>query len=279
MDIRFVETVIAAVEEGSLAAAARRQGITAAAAAQRVSALEQILGVALLRRDGRRMAATPDCEVLLPDLRAMLALRAGLAGRLAHQALSGTFRLGAVSTALGDFGVAVVQALKAQAPDVALSLTPAPSRDTFAAFEAGKLDAALIVAPPFALPKTMQFEVLAQQAIGLVTGSSRAPDAPFVVYSRHAWGGAACWQALQRIQGDAKILCELDAVEGIAQMVQDGLGQAVLPQWGGLARHFGDLRFDPLEAAPREIGLLTWRRTTARPIMALVRKALQLPLP
>lgn len=262
-----------AVEEGSVAAAARRQGITAAAAAQRVSALEDILGVALLRRDGRHMAATPDCEVLLPDLRAMLALRAGLAGRLAHQALSGTFRLGAVSTALGDFGVAIVQALKAQAPDVALSLTPAPSQDIFEAFQAGKLDAAILVSPPFELPKTMQFEVLEHQEIGHVTVPGGAKDAPFVVYGRQSWGGAACWDALQGIRGNAKILCEMDAVEGIAQMVQDGLGQAVLPRWGGLARHFGGLQFDPLNAAPRQIGLLTWRRTMARPIMALVRDA------
>lgn len=276
MDVRFVETLLAAVEEGSLAAAARRQGITAAAAAQRISALETGLKAPLLVRDGRRMAATPDCEVLLPDLRQMVALKAGLVGRLAQEQLGGRLRLGAVSTALSDFGPRVVQQLEAEAPAVELALIPAASEEVFRQFQDGALDAALIVAPPFELPKTMRFEVLATQPIGYVHAAEQPvdSDAPFLVYSRASWGGAACWRALCSQVSAPRVRCEMDAVEIIAQMVDGGLGQSVLPRWGGLARHHGGLAFSEIPGALRRVGLLTWRRDARRPVIRLLRQCL-----
>ncbi len=276
MDVRFVETLLAAVEEGTLAAAARRQGITAAAAAQRIAALEAGLKVPLLVRDGRHMAATPDCEAVLPDLRQMVALKAGLAGRLAQEKLGGRLRLGAVSTALSDFGPTVVQQLEAEAPAVELALIPAASEVVFRQFEEGALDAALIVAPPFALPKTMQFDVLAKQPIGFVRSvvDGQDIDGPYLVYSRTSWGGAACWRALTSQVATPQVRCEMDAVEIIVQMVEDGLGQSVLPQWGGLARHHGGLIFEAIPGAVREVGLLTWRREARRPVIKLLRQCL-----
>ncbi|WP_294221201.1 LysR substrate-binding domain-containing protein [uncultured Shimia sp.] len=276
MDVRFVETLLAAVEEGSLAAAARRQGITAAAAAQRISALEAALKVPLLVRDGRRMTATPDCEVLLADLRQMVMLKAGLAGRLAQEQLVGQLRLGAVSTALSDYGPAVVKTLEVDAPGVELALIPAASEQLFKQFEDGALDAVLIVAPPFELPKTMQFDVLAKQPIGFVwpTGQGEDLNTPFLVYSRASWGGAVCWTALRSQISEPTLRCELDAVEVIAQMVEDGLGQAVLPRWLGLGKHHGDLQFTEILGAYREVGLLTWRRDARRPLVRLLRRTL-----
>ena len=278
MDVRFVETLLSAVDAGSLAATARRQGITAAAAAQRIGALEAALKVPLLVRDGRRMAATPDCEALLPDLRQIVALKAGLAGRLAQEQLGGQLRLGAVSTTLSDYGPVVVKTLESDAPGVELALIPAASEQLFRQFEDGALDAALIVAPPFELPKTMQFDVLATQPIGFVRPAGQDKDlgVPFLVYSRASWGGAVCWSALRSHVSDPTVRCELDAVEIIAQMVEDGLGQAVLPRWGGLAKHHGDVRFTEIQGAFRDVGLLTWRRDARRPLVRLLRRTVGL---
>jgi DNA-binding transcriptional LysR family regulator len=275
MDLRFVETLLAAVEEGSLAGAARRLGITAAAVSQRVAALEAELAVPLLVRAGRQMAPTPDCDMLLADLRHMVALHAGLAAKLNSAELRGSLRLGAVSTALSDFGPKIVRSLEAQAPEVALSLIPAASDEIYRDFSEGNLDAALIVAPPFELPKTMTFEPLARQAVGLLQGRNAPVGLPYVLYKRTAWGGAVCWEALQAHDPAPRILCEMDAVEIIAQMVADGLGQAVLPQWGGLARYQEELSFAPLGASYREVGLLTWRRDARRPVIALLRDILR----
>lgn len=274
MDLRFVETLLLVVDHGSLAEAARRQGITAAAATQRVAALEAELNVPLLARDGRRMAPTPDCEVLVPDMRRMVALRLSLPGLLAQERLEGHMRFGAVSTALSDFGPQLVQALEREAPAVDLTLIPGAAAQVFQQFERGDVDAALIVAPPFSLPKTIRFDVVARQRIGFVRRADAPRDVPFLLYSREAWGGALCWQALRTQVADPRVRCEMDALEIIAQMVSDGLGQAVLPAWGGLDRHFPTLQFEPIADVYRDIGLLTWRRDMRRPLVQLVQQSL-----
>lgn len=273
MDLNFVDSLVAVVDRGSMAGAARDLNVTAAAISQRIAALENELRVPLLVRQGRRMVATPECEVILPEMRKMLALRDGLPALLAGDGLRGTLRLGVVSTALSAFGADIVRGLKADAPNVELMIKPGAAPEVFAGFERAELDAALIVAPPFELPKTMRFDVIAREPIGIVARSDTPADAPYILYSREAWGGALCWQAMERGVAGRDILCEMDAVEAITQMVRDGLGQAVLPLWGGLRPLPDGLTFQQLSGA-REIGLLTWRRDDSRSVLRLLRDIL-----
>lgn len=291
MDLRFVETLVLAVEEASLAAAARRLGITPAAVSQRIDALEAELKVPLLRRSGRGMAATPDAEALLPALRQMLALRQDLAQQLAQDQMTGVLRLGAIDTVLADHAAHVVQGLRDLAPAVTLTLVPGASARLYADVEAGRLDAAILVAPPFALPKALRFDVIEVQPIGLLTpvpadgartstpasGPDNTPatvqaDLPFLLYDRTSWGGALCHRVLTRaVAGDQvddvagkqnrpqstpQILAEMDALDTIAQLVADGVGQAIVPRWQALDRFAGKTVFTPIGQDTRQIGLL-----------------------
>ena len=122
----------------------------------------------------------------------------------------------------------------------------------------------------------MQFDVLAKQPIGFVRSEDQreSNDVPYLVYSRMSWGGADCWRALTAQVSEPQVRCEMDAVEIIAQMVEDGLGQSVLPRWGGLARHHGGLSFEAIPGAVRDVGLLTWRREARRPVIKLLRRCL-----
>ena len=54
MDIHFLGNLLLVVDTGSMAEAARRVGVTPAAIAQQVQALERELGVPLLVRAGRK---------------------------------------------------------------------------------------------------------------------------------------------------------------------------------------------------------------------------------
>ena len=58
MDTRFLETFLMAVDNGSIAEAARRLNLTAAAVAKRIRALENEIGTALLSRSGRTIRPT-----------------------------------------------------------------------------------------------------------------------------------------------------------------------------------------------------------------------------
>lgn len=63
---------VALVAGGSLSAAARELGISAAAVSKRLSQMESRLGVPLVNRTTRRMSLTPDGEVLLGHARRIL---------------------------------------------------------------------------------------------------------------------------------------------------------------------------------------------------------------
>ncbi len=269
MDLKFVSCLLSVVELGSLAAAARAEGITASAVAQRVAALEAELKAPLLRRAGRVMQPTPQCRAVLPQLRRMVAMQGAVTAALHLRELAGPLRLGAVSTALGDYAPHLAAALRQHAPEVGLHLVPGASSILFSAFEEERLDAAILVRPPFELPKTMQFRVLARQPVCLMRPEHAVPEAalPYIVYSRGSWGGAACWQALSALAPKLEILAEADAPEMIAQMVQDGLGQAVLPDWAGRQARFPGLEVSALPAPPRDIGMLTWTRDAERPVI------------
>ena len=58
MDTRFLETFLMTVDNGSIAEAARRLNLTAAAVAKRIRALESEIGTVLVSRSGRTIRPT-----------------------------------------------------------------------------------------------------------------------------------------------------------------------------------------------------------------------------
>ena len=276
MDTRFVASLLAIVEEGSIAAAARRAGVTASALSQRVAALEGDLGVALLRREGRMVRPTHACSRLLPRLREFMRLEGDLRADLRGHGMAGTVRVGAISTALGDWAAPLLRHLRATAPEVDLRLVPGTSSGLLALLEAEEIDVAVVVEPPMALPKSLRFQPLLNEPIGLLSPVRGPSDRlPYLVYSRDAWGGAVCWSALNARVHDPAVLVEMDALETIAQMVEDGVGQAVLPRWRGLSRHAPKAQFAPWPDVHRTIGLVHRLRDLDSPLLALVRDGIR----
>jgi len=157
-------------------------------------------------------------------------------------------------------------------PELELSVSPGSSAQLYRAFQDGELDAVLCVAPPFALPKSQRFDGLVRHPVGLLCGPDGArADAPFIVYSRNAWGGMASWRAVEQITPTPRILCELDALETIAIMVQSGLGVAMLPEWAGLAQRFPDVGFTRIGTEFRELGLLYRTHEVDHPMLTVFR--------
>jgi DNA-binding transcriptional LysR family regulator len=70
--MRGVETFVRAVELGSIAAAGRRLGISAAAASQNIARLESVLGARLLTRTTRSLALTDNGEVYFQRVKGLL---------------------------------------------------------------------------------------------------------------------------------------------------------------------------------------------------------------
>ena len=72
MDTRFLESFVMVVEHGSVAEAARRLNLTAAAVAQRLRALENDIGTTLVARSGRTVRATEAGAAVLAQAQSLL---------------------------------------------------------------------------------------------------------------------------------------------------------------------------------------------------------------
>ena len=272
MDLRVLKSLVCVVEEGSIAAAAQREGITASAISQRLQALEAELQVKLLVRSGRSVQPTTACIALLPQIRRVLKEGNNLALSLSRTTNAGRFRLGAVSTALTDYVPRIVHQTAQSMPDMELGIHPGTSAQLYRAFQDGDLDAVLCVEPPFNLPKSQHFETRVRHPIGLIRAISPVDhDLPFIVYSRTAWGGAACWRAVERHDKSPPILCELDALETIAILVQSGLGVAMVPEWEGLKTRFSSLKFQRIGGDHRALGILFRTHEVDHPMVEIIR--------
>jgi len=70
--LKGVDSFVKAVEEGSIAGAGRRLGISAAAASQNIARLEQQLGTRLLARTTRRLALTESGQIYFQRVQAIV---------------------------------------------------------------------------------------------------------------------------------------------------------------------------------------------------------------
>lgn len=283
MDTRFLESLIAVVEGGSIAAAARLQGLTPAAVGQRVKALEAQLDVQLMERSGHQARPTAATLALLPHARRVLQETRALAAAVDADGLAGELRLGAVSTLLTDEVPGLLRQLAGLAPKARIEIVPGTSRSLYDRLLARELDGVLSVAPPFELPKSIEKTELFRQPYMLVSHAEGPVDAraalargPVLLYQRTAWGGRPAWEWLSEQRGDLDILCEMDALEAIALLVEQRMGVAVLPKWRGLADRHPALRLTEIPAiAPRPIVLMTGRPAPAGKLLAQVARLLR----
>lgn len=219
-----------------MAEAARRQNLTAAAVGQRLRALENELGVSLVRRSGSTVRPSPACLRMMPRLRSILSDAALLRSDVSEDGLAGPYRLGVISTALADFVPSLVEHLRDVAPKVETTIVPGASSYLFEMLTRSELDAAILVQPSFQIPKELKVVVLDSQPFAFVTPKGHGfSKLPMIVYDKTSWGGEIAWRWIEKNLRPTHILCEMDAPETVASLVGNGVGRAILPIWKGLS--------------------------------------------
>ncbi|MBV4488494.1 LysR family transcriptional regulator [Pseudomonas sp. SWRI153] len=244
MDVRFLKSLVAVVESGSIAAAARRENRTAAAISQRVQTLERTLGCTLLLRTAHATRPSDRCLLMLPRIRAIIEQAQALQSDLQHDGLAGEMKLGAISTALTGVLPALIERLALSAPQLKLKITPGDSKSLYEKVLAGELDAAILVRPPFQPPKALAQVVLKVEPLMLVVPAAHAGqplhtllrEHPFIRYDARSWGGRIAQRYLDEQAIEPDVMCELDALETIVMLVAQGMGVSLLPQWAGMPR-------------------------------------------
>jgi DNA-binding transcriptional LysR family regulator len=242
MDVRFLKSLVAVVETGSIAAAARRENRTAAAISQRVQSLERTLGCPLLLRTAHATRPSDQCLLMLPKIRAIIEQAQTLQDDLHLDGLVGEVKIGAISTALTGVLPALIERLAISAPDLKLKITPGDSRSLYEKVLNAELDAAILVRPPFQPPKALALAVLKVEPLILVAPAARAGQSleallragPFIRYDARSWGGQIAQRYLDEQAIEPNVLCELDALETIVMLVTQGMGVSLVPQWAGM---------------------------------------------
>lgn len=281
MDTRFLETFVTVVDTGSIAEAARVANLTPAAVAQRIRALEAEIGAPLLARSGRVVRPTEAAVAIVDRARLFVRDIRDLKTLATGEAPTGELRLGAIASAVTGLLPAVLRRLTARHPGIGIYVVPGNSVGLYRQIVAGELDAAVLVKPPFALPKSCEWRPLRKEPL-IVLAPEAVPERdphtllrsrPFIRYDRNHWGGRLVDQYLRRVGIRPNERFELDALDAIAVLVDGGLGVSLVPAWPppwpeGLRL----VRLAvPVDGFEREIGLI-WPRASAR--IRLVRAVL-----
>ena len=239
MDTRFLESFVAVVEYGSIAEAGRRLNVTPAGIAQRVRVLEEEFGTSLVARIGRRVQPTEAGMAVFAKARTLLHGIHSLRQVALDGMQAGELKLGAVSTAMTGILPPVLSGLSTSHPNVNVFVAPGTSMDLYERVIRGELDAAIIVAPPFRIPKSFDWRLIRTEPLVLIRPKAMTEadprklltTQPLIRYDRNHWGGRLAENYLRASRIVPEERFELDALEAIAVMVDTGLGVSLVPDW------------------------------------------------
>jgi DNA-binding transcriptional LysR family regulator len=235
----YLDSFVTVAECGSMAEAARRLNITPTALAQRMRVLERDFGVKLIARSGRTVRVTEGGARLLSGAKKFLREARDLRAATSGDGFSGALRLGAISTALTGLLPPMLATLVERYPKIDIYIEAGVSRDLYHQVLSDRLDAVLIVEPPFAVPKSFIWRllreeplvVLAPQALAHMDPLALLSEIPLIRYDRRNWGGSLADQYLQQIGIHPQERVELDALDCIVVLVGLGLGVSLVPDW------------------------------------------------
>jgi DNA-binding transcriptional LysR family regulator len=272
MDTRYVQSFVAVIECGSIAEAARRLDLTAAAVAARVRSLEGDLGAPLIQRSGRHVRPTPEGLKILESANTVLRSVRDMQAIAQHgETQIGELRVGVFVSAMTSLLPSVLQRVYAAYPDVTIFVEPGSSVELCRKVGAGELDVAIVVEPQFAVPKTCDWYALIEEPLVVVApramGGRNAHDLlqsePFIRYDRSVLGGRLADRYLRDHNIHPRLRLEIDGLLAIAALVDKGLGVSLLPDWSAMWTSGLAISRIPLpnRAPVRRIGLITARHT------------------
>lgn len=250
---------------------------------QRISLLEEHFGVALLDRSSRHATPSEACLQLLPSVRRIVADFHDLGALLGPVGLSGRFTVGAIPSALTGVLPKAVRRLAKEAPNLVLEIKPGTSETVFRDLSEKVTHAAVLALPPFALPDRFSVEIIRKEPLVLLsqpnagkTRRERLENNPYICFDSSSWAGSGAVQFLADEGIQIEPFYELDALEPIGKLVQEGMGVSLVPYWSGLDLQTAGLRVDVIRNANycRSIALVAPKNPSRPLAVQILRDAL-----
>lgn len=283
--IRELRTFLAIARCGSFAAAGNTIGLTQSAVSAQIRNLEEALGLRLFDRTGRSAHLNAAGLRALPLAEQILETFALMGQPESLDDYRGELRIGAIGTVQTGLLPAVLVRLREQAPGVTPKLVPGVSLNLLSQVDAGEIDLAVMIRPPFALPKELHAELIQREPFVLIAPPGVPGDdplqllleQPLVRYDRSSFGGRQVSRFLRRHRLDVRPGLELDELDAIVKMVESGLGVALVPSAGLWLEQAPRVRVLSLGGATfhRELVLLSRHSNRQLPVQQLFRRCLQ----
>jgi DNA-binding transcriptional LysR family regulator len=258
-----LRTLIAVSRYGTFAAAADRVGLTQSAVSCQIKRLEDHLGFPLFERTGRTARLNADGLRTLERARALVALFEELGDRSAESP-SGDLRVGAIASAQSSLLAEALQPFREAFPNLRVHVVPGISMQLLDQVDAGDLDLALLIRPPFELPLDLEWKSLSREPYVLVAPERCAgrgwrevlQSEPFLRYARGTFGGRQIARLLRSLPFPVNEAIEVP-MQAMLNMVQSDLGVALIPLGPGRTLPPGTCAI-PLETLDlhREFGIV-----------------------
>lgn len=236
--IRELKTLIAVAQEGTLAAAGNKIGLTQAAVSAQMKRLEAELGIPLFERKGRTAILTQRGQETLKQAHALLTLYSTLGATTAGQATTQRVNIGAIASIQRSLLPDALARFHHTYSECRTRVVPGLSMELVNQVDAGELDMAVIIRPPFSLHSDLRWTPLAHEPFRLIVPRHIEGDhwqeliarQPFVRYDRASFGGRQVERFLRDNHCNVREVCEVDELEAIVKLVAKGVGVALVPQ-------------------------------------------------
>lgn len=282
--IRELKTLLAVARLGTFVAAGNHIGLTQSAVSAQIRTLEKALGSNLFDRSGRSATLNAAGQRALPMAREIIEIFERMATPSQDSGYFGELVIGAIATVQTGLLPDALVRLNREAPAVEAKVMPGVSQNLLNSVDAGEIDLAIMIHPPFALPKDLHLEVLQREPFVLIVPGHVVGNDPlqllrdnrFVRYDRHSFGGRQVSRFLREQKIDVNPGLELDEVEALVRMVEAGLGVSLVPQAGLWLAREANIRVIGLGALTfhRELVLIMRHANRQLPLHRLFRECL-----
>ncbi|HWT35806.1 MAG TPA: LysR family transcriptional regulator [Paraburkholderia sp.] len=236
--IRELKTLIAVSQEGTFAAAGSRIGLTQAAVSAQMQRLEAEFGFALFDREGRTARLNATGQQVLVQAQEVVRLYHNLSSTAADPAANVRVNIGAIASVQRSLLPDALARFHAQCEGCRTRVIPGVSMELLNLVDAGELDIAAIIRPPFSFQSDLRWTTLAQEPFRLIVPrgvkgrdwTALLSDQPFIRYDRASFGGRQVDRFLRRMHFTVREVCEVDELEAIVRLVENGVGVAIVPQ-------------------------------------------------
>lgn len=225
-----IEVFVAAAEEGSISAAARRLGVSPSAVSQQLSGLESALGAVLLDRSGRPMPVTPAGSMFRRHAQTILNAASEARAELAMADLAGmtTLRLGVIEDFDSDVTPQLLSILSRDLRGCRFLLETGASHRLLDQLEARALDIVIAADAEGEGDWREVHPLMAEPFVAVVPPKAAIEDLPLILYTARHLMGRQIAAHLARQGMKPAYRFELDSYAAILAMVAGGEGWTIL---------------------------------------------------